>query len=109
MEAIKTLTWYSLLVVNLVGVLLSTGCGTYEYIEGTVHGKVIDIKVRSFNQIEEFSLRDQEGQTWTFAGESTLEMTAPHLRKHMLTGEEVTVRYERRTEGLTALAITDFP
>lgn len=109
MEAIKKLTGSALLVVNLVGVLLSTGCGGYEDIERSVHGKVIDIQVRSFNHLEEFSLRDLMGATWTFTAESPLEMTIPHLRQHMLTGEEVMVRYENRPEGLIALGITDFP
>lgn len=109
MEAIKQLTARTLLVATLVGTILSTGCGDYEDIEGTVNGQVIDIQVRSLNYIEEFSLRDDFGNTWVFATESPLEMSTSHLRQHMLTGEQVMVRYERRLEDLIALGITDFP
>ena len=95
--------------VVLAGAFLLAACGGGDDAPETVHGKLTDVQTRSFTEIESFSLLDDAGETWFFVTEGRLELTPSHLRQHMLSGEEVTVEFERRDGSLVAVGISDYP
>jgi hypothetical protein len=109
MPAISKVAGYALLAAMLAAALLLAACGGNEDDPGTVHGKLTDVQNRTFTEIESFSLTDEAGETWLFVTEGQLEMTPSHLSQHMLSGEAVSVQYERRAEGLVAVGIADYP
>lgn len=100
---------YALVAVVLTVALLLAACGGGDDARETVHGQLTDVQTRTFTEIGAFSLRDDAGKTWLFTTDGPLGLTPSHLRQHMLSGEEVTVEYERRARGLVAVSIADYP
>ena len=100
---------YALVAVVLTVSLLLAACSGGDDARETVHGQLTDVQTRTFTEIGAFSLRDDVGKTWLFTTDDPLELTPSHLRQHMLSGEEVTVEYERRSGGLVAVSIADYP
>ena len=84
-------------------------CGGEETEWEEVHGKVIDVHARSITEVDSFALVDGEGEEWSFVTEGLLEFTPSHLREHMLTGEEVSVRFRRVGGVLIAVGVADYP
>ena len=98
-----------LLSLLITAVLFVSVCGSEETRPESVHGRMTDVKARSITEADMFSLLDSEGETWSFVAEGPLEFTPSHLREHMLTGEEVTVRFRRVGEVLIAVGVADYP
>ncbi len=105
----RGLTIGALLALVIAAVVLFRVCGTGEDSSETVHGRVTSVENRSIIQVDSFSLLDAEGETWSFIAEWPLEFTPSHLREHMLTGEEVRVRFRRVGDVLIAVSVADYP
>ena len=105
----RALTMGALLALVIAAVVLFRIFGTGEDSSETVHGVVTGVENRSISQVDFFSLLDAEGETWSFIAEWPLEFTPSHLREHMLTGEEVRVRFRRVGEVLIAVSVADYP
>jgi len=108
MFAVSKVATGAILAVFVAVALLLAACGGEEDSLETVHGKVTDVQTRSLTEIESFSLRDEDGETWLFAIEGPLEITPSHLRQHMLDGDAVSVQFERRGASLIAVSVSDY-
>ena len=93
----------------LLVLLLGQACVGEEADWEEVHGRVVDVQARSITEVDSFALVDGEGEEWSFVSEGPLEFTPSHLREHMLTGEEVSVRFRRVGGVLIAVGVADYP
>ncbi len=99
----------ALLAFLCAAVLIFAFCGTGEDSQETVHGRITDVQIRSVTEVDSFSLSDAGGETWSFTALGPLEFTPSHLREHMLTGEDVSVRFRRAGGVLIAVGVEDYP
>ncbi len=99
----------ALLAFLSAAVLIFAYCGTGEGSPETVHGRITDVQIRSVTAVDSFSIADAEGKTWSFTAEGPLEFTPSHLWEHMLTGEDVSVRFRRAGDALIAVGVEDYP
>ncbi len=99
----------ALLAFLCAAVLIFAYCGTGEGSPETVHGRITDVQIRSVTEVDSFSLSDATGETWSFTADGPLEFTPSHLREHMLTGEDVSVRFRRAGDVLIAVSVEDYP
>ncbi len=79
----------------------------------SVRGALLDVRSSSIVQAEQITLRDEQGQGWTFrvAPEAMSNpehpQSASHLRQHMVMAEPMMVYYRETREGLVAYRIVD--
>ena len=99
----------ALLAFLCAAVLIFAFCDTGEDPPETVHGRITDVQIRSVTEVDSFSMADAAGETWSFTAEGPLEFTPSHLREHMLTGEDVSVRFRRAGDVLIAVSVEDYP
>ena len=99
----------ALLAFLCAAALILAFCNTREDSPETVHGRITDVQIRSVTEVDSFSLADAAGGTWSFTAEGPLEFTPSHLRGHMLTGEDVSVRFRRAGDVLIAVSVEDYP
>ncbi|MBM3935340.1 MAG: hypothetical protein FJ319_13785 [SAR202 cluster bacterium] len=76
---------------------------------GEVRGKLTAVESSSLLDLTLVRVRDAGGSEWEFDGRDyrSLEFTPSHLREHMVTAQDVTVRYRRSGEALAIVEITD--
>ena len=72
-----------------------------------VRGVIVEAIDRNLAEIESLTIRDSDGQEWTFATLAPLEKNGAHLRLHQVLGQTIEVRYEEREEGLIATGLWD--
>jgi hypothetical protein len=102
-----------LLFVLLLGCL---GCAVTPSAAADTHsvrGVLVDVESKSIQQVDEFTLRTDDGQELSFVPAPNFNqgiehlMTPGHMRQHMALGEPVTVTYRDESGKLVALSATD--
>ena len=100
----------ALLAFLCAAVLIFAFCDTGEDSPETVHGRITDVQDQERHGGRFLlPMADAAGETWSFTAEGPLEFTPSHLREHMLTGEDVSVRFRRAGDVLIAVSVEDYP
>ena len=75
----------------------------------TVRGFILEVNAKSFLELESLSLEDEGGTIWLFksGGRTFPDFTPSHIREHMVTGQRVSVTFERDDDVLTVVDVAD--
>ena len=72
-----------------------------------VHGQVVEVSAESLTILESLTIQDGDGRTLSFTARGFAGFTPSHLRDHRALGQPVTVSYEKTSDGLVVVSITD--
>ena len=75
--------------------------------QDTVRGVIVAVEDRNLAEIDTLTIRDDDGQEWTFATIAALEKNGAHLRLHQVLGQTIEVQFEEREGTLVAIALRD--
>lgn len=73
----------------------------------SVRGQVVEVEAASIVELASLAVRDEEGTTWSFAGNRYRGVGPSHLREHMLQGLAVTVVFHVEDDVRLIDEITD--
>ena len=75
----------------------------------TVRGRILEVNARSLLELESLRLEDEDGTIWMFegGGRKLPGFTPSHIREHMVTGQRVSVTFERDGAALSIVDVAD--
>ena len=61
------------------------------------------------NKLDKLTIKDSKGKIWSFEGgrKSFVDFSSHHLQEHLMTGNQVKVRYKKEKEVLFIVSIED--
>ena len=75
----------------------------------TVRGLILEVNSRSLLGLEALRLQDEDGTIWLFegGGRTLPAFTPSHIREHMVTGQRISVTFERDGAALSIVDVAD--
>lgn len=75
----------------------------------SVRGLILEVNAKSLLELESLSLEDEDGTIWLFegGGRTFPDFTPSHIREHMVTGQRISVTFERDGDVLTVVDVAD--
>ncbi len=106
--------WKVVLVLALpvaaLGLMACGGDSSSRTVEvESVRGLILEVNARSLLELESLRLEDEDGTIWQFegGGRPFPDFTPSHVREHMVTGQRISVTFERDGDVLTVIDVAD--
>jgi hypothetical protein len=98
------------LPVAALGLIACGGDSTSQAVEvETVRGLILEVNAKSLLELESLRLEDEGGTIWLFegGGRTFPDFTPSHIREHMVTGQRISVTFDRDGDVLTVVDVAD--